>query len=292
MATRPRYPRIALVASAATPAVRGAWPRLVELCQRHKVKVYADPATRKVFGSKGTLACAPGSLGQAAPLLLSLGGDGTMLTAARLAAPHGAHVLGVNLGKLGFVTTVPYEHFEQALQLALAGRFRIHKRTMLEALIYSGSKLKAQRLALNDMAVLRGASAKVAEMDVRVDGRELATYRADGLIISTPTGSTAYALSAGGPVVEPSSRNLLLAPISPHTLSARPLVIPDRSSLELTLPRSRAPLSLSNDGERGVPLRRGDRVLIRLYRKRALLLAPPDYDYWENLRAKLGWRGN
>jgi NAD+ kinase len=163
---------------------------------------------------------------------------------------------------------------------------------MLEAEVWRGGKAVARRTALNDVVLLRGSSAKLAELDLRVDGLRLASYRADGLVLATPTGSTAYALSVGAPVLQPRSRTLLVAPISPHTLSVRPLVLDDRAVIEVTAPRSRSPLGFSTDGEGGFWLKSEDRVLVRRSKIDALLLLPPDYDYWDVLRSKLGWRGN
>ena len=292
MAKRPAFSAVALVANVRKSTVCQTAPRVLRLLQAYGVKVLAEPESCKAFGLSAIKPVPKAQLGARSKLLLSLGGDGTMLTAARLAAPYGVPVLGVNMGHLGFITPVPFQGLEAALHDAMAGKYRIEKRSMLQAVIYHGPKLVEARLALNDVVILRGHSAKVASLETKVDGKRLATYKADGLIVATPTGSTAYALSVGGPVLEPQSRTLLLAPISPHTLSVRPLVLADDSMIEVSAPESRAPLGFSTDGESGSSMRPGDRLVIRLYKKPALLLVPPDYDYFEVLRGKLGWRGN
>ncbi len=271
---------VGIVANREKAPVRALGPLLERLLKAFHVRPLALAPGRS---SKGLSGCR---------FVLSLGGDGTMLTAARIAAPAGLPVLGVNLGTLGFITPVPADRLAESLESALKGRFKVQRRTMLQAEVWRGGRKAASRLALNDVVVLRGVSAKLALLETRVDGRPLATYKADGLLVATPTGSTAYSLSVGGPVLEPRSRNFILAPISPHTLSVRPLVLPDSSVLELKVPQGRAPLHFSSDGEQGFGLKAGDRLLIRRYAKPAKLLVPPGYDYWEVLRNKLGWRGN
>jgi NAD+ kinase len=292
MARRPAFRTLALVANVRKAAVRAAAARVSEICAGLGVKLLAEPEAAKAFRTPAIKAAPRAALAGRSDLILSLGGDGTMLTSARLAAPAGIPVLGVNMGTLGFITPVPYGAMEAALREALAGRFRVEKRSMLSAEIFREGRMAESRIALNDVVLLRGASAKLAEMEAQLDGRVLATYKADGLIVATPTGSTAYALSIGAPVLEPRSRTLVLAPISPHTLSVRPLVLDDRAVIDVQAPRSRSPLSFSTDGEGGSWLKGDDRIRIRRHSKDALLLVPSDYDYWQLLRDKLGWRGN
>jgi NAD+ kinase len=292
MATRPKFIKLGLVANVRKLAVRHAVTRVYEVCAEFGIRIFAEPEAVRAFKIPSIKSVPKATIAKHCDLILSLGGDGTMLTSARLAAPFGVPVLGINMGTLGFITPVPYENMEEALRQALRGKFAIERRSMLRAEIYRSGRIVERRIALNDIVVLRGSSAKLAELETKVDGRVQATYKADGLIIATPTGSTAYALSAGAPVLAPQSRTLVIAPISPHTLSVRPLVLDDTAVIDIQAPRSRSPLSFSTDGESGFWLKAQDRIRISRYAKDAILLVPPDYDYWEILRSKLGWRGN
>ena len=289
---RPAFSSLGLIANVHKSEVRGAAAAVQALCAARGVMVYAEAEAVRAFKIKGIRSSARSKLASKSKLILSLGGDGTMLTSARLAAPMGIPVLGVNMGTLGFITPIAYEHMEKALSEALEGLYQVQPRSMLSAEVLRGGRTVEKRIALNDVVVLRGPSAKLAEMETRVDSRLLATYKADGLIVATPTGSTAYALSVGAPVLEPRSRTLVIAPISPHTLSVRPMVLGDDAVIDVQAPSSLSPLSFSTDGESGFWLKASDRLRIRRHTKQALLMVPPDYDYWEVLRTKMGWRGN
>jgi NAD+ kinase len=289
---RSKFKSLGLIANIHKPAVRTAAARVHALCSAYSVSLCAEPDAVKAFKIPGLRGHKRELLAGRCSLILSLGGDGTMLTAARLAAPSGVPVLGVNMGTLGFVTPVPFESLEEALRGAFAGAYRVENRSMLSAEIIRGGKVVEKRIALNDVVVLRSSSAKLAELETRIDGRLQATYKADGLIVATPTGSTAYALSVGAPVLEPRSRTLVIAPISPHTLSVRPLVLADHAVIDIKAPHSRSPLSFSTDGEGGFWLKAEDRIRVKRYAKEAKLLVPPGYDYWDVLRTKMGWRGN
>jgi NAD+ kinase len=287
-----RYKRLGLVANVAKSTVRAIAPKLNALLKSRGIRVSADLAVKKAFPDLKIHPVSLEKLASCSDLILSLGGDGTMLSAVHLAAPQGIPVLGVNLGHLGFITPVPLETFEASLGDALRGKYRIEKRSMLRAEIFRDGKRVADRLALNDVVIFRGATAKVGLLETRINGRHLASYKADGLIVATPTGSTAYSLSVGGPVLEPSLRSIVLAPISPHTLSVRPVVLADSSVIEIFAPESRSPLSFSTDGETGFWLKKHDRLRVTRAVKPALLLMPPSHDAWEVLRNKLGWRGH
>ena len=221
--------------------------------------------------------------------LLSLGGDGTLLGAVAMAAPAAIPVLGVNLGQLGYMTAVGAGSLEAELPALLQGRGRLERRAMLSGRILRRGKAPLPVAALNDAVLGRPRRGKLAGIEARVDGRPLAKYRADGLIISTPTGSTAYALAAGGPIVAPQADALLLVPIAPHTLSNRPLVLPGRALLEFR-PVPGADLHLSLDGAAPLPLRPGDVLQLRRSPRPAFLILAPSHDPWAVLRAKLGWQ--
>lgn len=287
-----RYKRVGLVANVAKSTVRALASKLGLLFKSQGIRVNAEVAVKKAFPTLNIHSISLKKLAAHSDLILSLGGDGTMLSAVNLAASQGIPVLGVNLGHLGFITPVSLEAFETSFKDALKGRYRIEKRGMLRAEIFRSGKKVADRLALNDVVVFRGTTAKVGLLETRINGRHLATYKADGLIVATPTGSTAYSLSVGGPVLEHSLRCIVLAPISPHTLSVRPLVLSDSSVIEIFVPEARTPLSFSTDGETGFWLKKQDRLRVTRAAKPALLLMPPGHDAWEVLRNKLGWRGH
>jgi NAD+ kinase len=226
---------------------------------------------------------------QEADLVLVLGGDGTMLAASREAAPRGIPILPVNLGGLGFLTSFTLEELYPALEEALAGRVAIDERVLLLVeRTHDGSILTRQH-ALNEAVVHKGTPARMIELELHIDGGFVCRYRADGLIVATPTGSTAYSMSAGGPIVHPAVHSILVTPICPHTLSDRPVVVPDTSQIELRMAENTDSIFLSMDGQIGVPLQAGDRVRITRAPERLKLIHLPKKTYFEILRNKLKW---
>ncbi len=226
-----------------------------------------------------------------AQVVVTLGGDGTLLKACQPAAPLGRPLLGINLGRRGYLTAHGPEYLEAALAAAVQGRLTQMRLCMLEARVMHRGRLVTKRLALNDMVLARGSWGRLAALEVRLDGHPLTHYLADGLIVATPTGSTAYALAAGGPLLEPGLPCLALVPIAPHTLSHRPLVIASSSKIELNIPATAKNLGLSADGLPPVRLAAGDKVQVARSRFQALLLMPRGHDWRETLRDKLDWRG-
>ncbi len=225
-------------------------------------------------------------------MLLSLGGDGTLLAAVCLAAPRGLPVLGVNLGGLGYMTAFGADQALDAAEAVLKGRLTEERRTMLYAEAWRGKTRLGERLALNDIVFARNVSGRMARLETRVNGVVVAGFKADGLIIATPTGSTAYALSVGGPIIASSTPVLLLAPISPHALSNRPLVLPDDVVIEIRVPSDGSTLSLAADGARPLTLKPDDKIAVKRATIKARLLLAPDHDPWRILREKLGWYGS
>jgi NAD+ kinase len=224
-----------------------------------------------------------------ADLLLVLGGDGTMLAASREAAPRGIPILPVNLGGLGFLTSFTLEELYPALEEALAGRAAIDERVLLLVeRTHDGSILTQQRV-LNEAVVHKGTLARMIELELHIDSGFVCRYRADGLIVATPTGSTAYSMSAGGPIVHPAVEAILITPICPHTLSDRPVVVPDTSQIELRMAENTDSIFLTMDGQTGVPLQAGDRVRITRAPERLKLIHLPKKTYFEILRNKLKW---
>ena len=224
-----------------------------------------------------------------AELLLVLGGDGTMLAAAREAAPRGVPILPINMGSLGFLTSFTAEELYPALEDTLAGRAATEERVLLLVERTHNGKILTQQRVLNDTVVHKGTLARMIELELHIDGGFVCRYRADGLIVATPTGSTAYSMSAGGPIVHPKVESILITPICPHTLSDRPVVVPDTSLIELRLSETADSMFLTLDGQTGVPMQVGDRVRITRAAERLKLIHPANKTYFEILRSKLKW---
>jgi NAD+ kinase len=222
-------------------------------------------------------------------LLLVLGGDGTLLAAARLAAPRGIPILPINMGSLGFLTNFTLQELHPALDDTLEGRFSLSERVMISVDLVRGGKTIDSQRVLNEAVINKGALARMIELELNIDGGFVCRYRADGLIVATPTGSTAYSLSAGGPIVHPAVESFVITPICPHMLSDRPLVVRDSSCIEMRLSGNTQSVFLTLDGQRGIPLQPTD--LVRATRAKELLklIQPPRKSYFEILRNKLKW---
>lgn len=221
-----------------------------------------------------------------------LGGDGTLLGAARRVAGHGVPILGVNLGGLGFLTEIPLKRLYPVMEKMIEGRLEAESRLMLETRVTRGSEDICRFMVLNDVVINKGALARIIDLDVHIDEEFLTTFRADGLIVSTPTGSTAYNLSAGGPILYPTLSSFILTPICPFALTNRPIILPDSATIHITLARrSEEKVSLTFDGQVGFDLRYGDRIAVSKSSERIQLIRSPDQSYFEILREKLGWGG-
>jgi NAD+ kinase len=236
-----------------------------------------------------TLKTAPlETIGEHVDLVIVLGGDGTLLSVARTLAPHNVPIIGVNLGRLGFLTDIPIDELETTLRTMLDGSYTYDDRTLLSATVVRKRRKVFNTLALNDVVVSRGAMGSMIEFEVYVDGQFAYNLRSDGLIIATPTGSTAYSLSSGGPILHPSLPALGLVPISPHTLSNRPIVIPSKSLVEIVL--IRGPNARVNfDVQSYFDLEPDDKVVVKAHDEPIRLLHPHGYDYYAMLREKLHW---
>jgi NAD+ kinase len=222
-------------------------------------------------------------------LIVVLGGDGTMIATARLLDNRDVPVVGINFGSLGYLTEVRVEEMTTALDAILAGDYRIDRRVMLTAELWRGEERLLRNRALNDVVVSKSALARIVEIETRLDSQLVNVFRADGLIVSTPTGSTAYNLSAGGPIIYPSMNAVVITPICPHTLSNRPLVVPDTAQIEIVLRTPREEVALTLDGQVGLPLEANDRVRISKSRTTFNLVQPLNRNYFEVLRGKLKW---
>ncbi|MGN7611294.1 NAD(+)/NADH kinase [Magnetococcales bacterium HHB-1] len=222
-------------------------------------------------------------------LLVVLGGDGTFLVAARTLKEENIPILGINMGRLGFLTEVPDTDMFSTLKDVLAGRYRIEKRVMFSVEVERRGEKVLQQRVLNDAVIHKGELARMIEFEVEVDRQFVFSSRADGLILSTPTGSTAYALSAGGPIVHPALEAILMVPICPHTLANRPILVPGQGEVAITMVADDAERLLTLDGQSGFVLEDGDRLLIRQSRHRLRLLHAPERNYYDILRRKLRW---
>jgi NAD+ kinase len=225
-----------------------------------------------------------------ADLMIVLGGDGTLLAVARAIGSRPVPILGVNLGTLGFLAEIAQEELFETLEEILAGRFVVEHRMRLDVAVERAGEVVGDYLALNDAVLARTALSRIVDLEVRADGAEVTTYYGDGLIVATPTGSSAYSLSAGGPLVLPGVEAIVLTPICPHTLTQRPLVLPHICNLEIRVHNPRGgDVQLTVDGQVGCELREGDRVMVRRSEHPARLLAPPGRNLFEVMRAKLRW---
>ena len=271
-------------------------PRVAESARA----VLAHLAARGVevrIDARAALAGCPGAsgvpetaLGAAADLMIAVGGDGTLLYAAGLVARHGVPLLGINRGRLGFLTDVMPQDIRTCLDAALEGRLDADERPLLAARLYQAGGATAESLALNDIVLQKLATGRMLDFETRVAGQYVNTHAGDGIVVASATGSTAYALSCGGPIIEPQLDIVVLAPICPHTISDRPIVVSARSVIEIRLlerPETRAQITC--DGTILGTFAPGERLEITRAAERVTLLHPPGYDYFRLLRSKLHW---
>ena len=222
-------------------------------------------------------------------LIIVLGGDGTLISVARLIGDRNVPIVGVNLGRLGFLTEVTRDELPEMLERLISGNYKVSDRMMLDASIYRNDRVVGQFTVLNDIVINKGALARIIDMETSVDGRHLTSYKADGLIISTPTGSTGYNLAAGGPIIYPDINSLLITPICPHMLTNRPIMVWSRSVIEIKVNFEDDVVFFTGDGQVGRKLLPGDRVEVRRSEARTRLVSSPSKDYFEILRTKLNW---
>jgi NAD+ kinase len=262
---------------------------IAEWAATHDISLYVNDRVTDL--PPGTYSASAKAIAQDCDMLVALGGDGTMLATARLVAGRGTPVLGVNLGTLGYLTEFAIEDAIPALELIVRGEYEIDRRMMLDWQIVRDSDPVGRGSALNDVVVNKSALARIIDIDCSVGQHYVTTYRADGLIVATPTGSTAYNLSAGGPIIAPGTEAMTICPICPHTLTNRPLVLPYYSEICLQLKTREQEVMLTADGQTGMPLMAGDRVFIRRGDKTFNTVVAKDRDYFEILRTKLKWSG-
>lgn len=229
-------------------------------------------------------------IGRQCDMAIVIGGDGTLLHAARLLAPFGTPITGINLGRLGFLVDVSPDEIQLRLNEFLMGEYVSEPRFLLEIQLQNHSQIKAPLLALNDLVFHKWELARMIEFETSIDGHSINAYRADGLVIATPTGSTAYALSAGGPLIHPSLKAIAVVPICPHTLNNRPLIVNADSEITLSPKEEDARHTMITlDGQTRIQLESATEIRIRCYPRLVNLLHPVNYDYFDILRAKLRW---
>lgn len=268
--------------------VAGVVPRLLRWLREHGLEYFYDKETG--FCIQPDERCLPREeLPARADIIIVLGGDGTLLATARVLGDRQVPILPVNLGGLGFLTSVTLEEMYPVLEQVLAGKHRISERLLLQAEVVRDGRTVESHRALNDAVLNKTALARMIEFDLRIDDIYVCSFRADGLILSTPTGSTAYSLSAGGPIVYPVLDAFIITPICPHMLTNRPLVIPDRMTIEVTFRAGEESVFLTIDGQVGVELEENDRVVVRKSSQVLRLVRPARRTYFEILRNKLKW---
>ena len=264
-------------------------PPLLEWLHAHDARILCDLETAGCIDSLTGQPEKREDLPKGSDLLIVLGGDGTLLSAAREAADYQVPILAVNLGSMGFLTTVPEDELYAILDEIFSGQLRVSERVMLQAEVVRGGDIVRQQIALNDAVFNKGALARIIDLELRVNGEYVTSYKADGLILSTPTGSTAYSLAAGGPIVHPRVEAFVVTPICPHTLTNRPLVVPDTVRIEVQFPTVQEPVFLTMDGQVGIEIQQGDRVVVRKAPKKLRLVRPAKKAYYQILRSKLKW---
>ncbi|MCC2634790.1 NAD kinase [Ramlibacter sp.] len=251
-------------------------------------EVVVERDTASVAGLSDLPTADVATIGKECDLGLVVGGDGTMLGIGRQLARHGVPLIGINQGRLGFITDIPLDKYRTVLPPMLAGQYEEDHRTLIHAQVVRDGASVFEALAMNDVVVNRGATSGMVELRVEVDGHFVANQRADGLIVATPTGSTAYALSAGGPLLHPSTPGWVLVPIAPHTLSNRPIVLPDNVEITIELVSGRG-ASANFDMQSLASLLHGDRITVRRSEYAVRFLHPKGWTYFDTLRKKLHW---
>lgn len=255
--------------------------------EERSVEVYVESELGERIGH--TRCASSTQLPELVNKILVLGGDGTFLSVARLACKYDIPIIGVNLGGLGFLTEIALEELYPTLELILSGKYEIEKRDMLHATIQRGSEKLGNYIVLNDIVINKGAVARMIDVATYINGSHVTTFKADGVILSTPTGSTAYSLSAGGPIVYPTLPLTIVTPICPHTLTDRPLVVSNETLIRVKLLTDTPDMYLTLDGQLGVTLKMGDIVEIKKADTYVKLIKSPFRDYFTILRTKLMW---
>jgi NAD+ kinase len=280
--------KIGIISKPRKAEIREIVPPLLGWLRERRIEAYIDKETGAILESSEK-SLTRNEMPAQVDLLIVLGGDGTLLATARALNRKPVPILAVNLGGLGFLTVITREELYPTLEQVLAGNFRTERRVQIEGEIVRADESLASFLALNDVVLNKGAIARILDFDVLVDGQFVSSYKSDGLIVSTPTGSTAYSLAAGGPVIVPTVGAFIITPICAHTLTNRPLVVPDSVTVEVVLKTQREAAYLTVDGQVGIAARSDDIVRMRKSSSCVELVQPTHKNYFEILRQKLKW---
>ena len=285
-----RFSTIGLIGKYGDPHVAETLQRLIQHLGERNLKVVLDADAAELLPAGSAASMARAQLAAASDLVIVVGGDGTMLNAGRSVADAGVPLLGINLGRLGFLADVSPDEMTSELDQILDGDYREEERTLLHATVLRGEEPLYASDALNDVVVHKRDIARMIELEVRIDGQLLNTQRSDGLIVATPTGSSAYALSGGGPLLSPSLSACVLVPICPHSLNNRPFVISDESTVDVIVrDTGQDQAQVTCDGQVNFGLSNADRVRIGRKSRRLRFIHPSKYNYFEILRAKMHW---
>ncbi len=282
------FKTVGLIGKYKSPEIAAPLLKLGDFLEARGVRVIIDGLTAQHIGDSRFPVHTLEEIGRDAELAVVLGGDGTMLNIARVLAPFDVALVGVNQGRLGFLTDTSIDTMRETIGAILDGNCVTEERMLVEAEVFSGGRQVFGVLAFNDVVVSKGLKGSMIEFETKIDGRFLYALRGDGLLVATPTGSTAYALSSGGPIIHPSLSAMALVPICPHTFSSRPIVIGGDSTVEITI-RSAADARAHFDSHSHYDLSNGDRIVVRRYEHTIRLLHPTGHDYYSMLREKLHW---
>lgn len=285
--------RIGIIAKRNKPEAVNITRNLVDWFRLKKIEVYIEDEMANLLGPHASGPHLNPIQREDFPtqvdMIIVLGGDGTILSVARLVGDHKVPILGVNLGGLGFLTEIALEELYRVLERVVQGDFVTNERVVLTAAVIRKGEKMAEFTVLNDAVINKGALARMIDIETTINGEYLTTFKSDGLIFSTPTGSTAYNLSAGGPIVYPSLHCIIITPICPHTLTNRPIMVPDDVEIRAILKTKQQEVILTLDGQQGFPLEMEDLVEVRKAESRILLIKSPHRHYFEVLREKLKW---
>ena len=288
MQTTGPFKKIGIISRPRRSNLPAVVPPLIDWLKSRNLEIYYDTESAAVL-SDSSKGLSREEVAEKSELLLVLGGDGTLLAAAKVAAPLGIPILPINMGSLGFLTSFKAEEMYSALDDTLACRLPLSERVMLDVeLIRDGRVIERQTVA-NESVINKGTLARMIDLELIIDNEFVARYRVDGLIVATPTGSTAYSLSAGGPIVHPSVESWIITPICPHTLTDRPVVIRDSSIIDVHLSAGTESVFLTLDGQTGIPMHQSDRVRMTRSKERLKLIQPVKKSYFEILHSKLKW---
>jgi NAD+ kinase len=281
----PSFRRIALIGKLGTAEIASSLTELAAFLKTRGCSALIEKETAAELGQRGLDYAA---LGEQADLAVVVGGDGSMLAAARNLVRHGVPLVGVNQGRVGFMTDIGHRDMQSGVGAILDGKYTMEERSLLDADIVRGGQSILRTIALNEAVIGKGSQGRLIEFDLLLDGEFVYTLRADGMIVGTPTGSTAYALSAQGPILHPAVPALALVPLAPHTLSARPVSVSDAATIEIALKHA-LDARAHFDGLALADMQTGDRLILKRSADTVRFVHPPGYRYFATLREKLGW---